>query len=81
MVYVRPIKDEFYDPDPSAERSSCFAQEKGLVSKAPGGPTLTPAMSETANGTDTSSLIGGQLKDEMLVDLATKSPGIQVAAS
>ncbi|ERF74329.1 glutamine amidotransferase DUG3 [Endocarpon pusillum Z07020] len=36
-VFVRPIKDEFYDPDPSAERSSNFAKAQGLVTKAPGG--------------------------------------------
>ena len=42
-VFVRPIKDEFYDPDPSAERSSGFAQAQGLVSKAPGGGAITPS--------------------------------------
>jgi glutamine amidotransferase len=36
-VSVRPIRDEFYDPDPSAERSSNFATARGLVTKAPGG--------------------------------------------
>ncbi|KIW86554.1 hypothetical protein Z517_01952 [Fonsecaea pedrosoi CBS 271.37] len=41
-VYVRPIKDEYYDPDPSTERSTGFARSKGLVSKAPGGGTATP---------------------------------------
>jgi glutamine amidotransferase len=41
-VDVRPIKDEYYDPDPSTERSTGFARSKGLVSKAPGGGTTTP---------------------------------------
>ena len=52
-VYVRPIKDEFYDPDPSAERSSNFAKEKGLVAKAPGGPTLTPSASNVISRSGT----------------------------
>lgn len=43
-VYVRPIKDEFYDEDPSTERSTGFARSKGLVSKAPGGGTETPTL-------------------------------------
>jgi len=38
-VFVQPIKDEFYDADPSVERSTGFAKEKGLLSKAPGGAT------------------------------------------
>ncbi|KAK4944615.1 glutamine amidotransferase subunit [Elasticomyces elasticus] len=42
-VYVRPIKDEYYDPDPSTERSTGFARSKGLVAKAPGGGTATPS--------------------------------------
>lgn len=45
-VDVRPIKDEFYTPDPSLERSTGFAKEKGLLTKAPGGVTTavpTPA--------------------------------------
>ncbi|KAK5202729.1 glutamine amidotransferase subunit [Exophiala xenobiotica] len=42
-VYVRPIKDESYDPDPSTERSTGFARSKGLVAKAPGGGALTPS--------------------------------------
>jgi glutamine amidotransferase len=42
-VFVRPIKDEFYEPDPAAERSSRFAQSKGLVTKAPGGGIITPS--------------------------------------
>jgi glutamine amidotransferase len=41
-VYVRPIKDEYFDPDPSTERSTGFARSKGLVSKAPGGATIAP---------------------------------------
>jgi glutamine amidotransferase len=45
-VFVRPIKDEFYDPDPSAERSSNFAKTRGLVTKAPaGGAQAKPATS------------------------------------
>lgn len=43
-VYVRPIKDEFYVADPSTERSTGFARSKGLVSKAPGGGTVTPSI-------------------------------------
>lgn len=46
-VFVRPIKDEYYDPDPSTERSPGFAKSKGLVSKAPGGPTLSPSAPAT----------------------------------
>jgi glutamine amidotransferase len=46
-VYVRPIKDEYYDPDPSTERSTGFARSKGLVSKAPGGGTDTPTPAAT----------------------------------
>lgn len=42
-VSVRPIKDEFYEPNPSAERSPSFAQSKGLVTKAPGGGIVTPS--------------------------------------
>ena len=46
-VFVRPIKDEFYDDDPSTERSPGFAKSKGLVAKAPGGPTITPSIPGT----------------------------------
>jgi glutamine amidotransferase len=53
-VSVRPIKDEFYEPNPSAERSPSFAQSKGLVTKAPGGGIVTPstngAVTPVANG-------------------------------
>jgi glutamine amidotransferase len=42
-VYVRPIKDEYYDPDPSTERSTGYARSKGLVAKAPGGGAVTPS--------------------------------------
>jgi glutamine amidotransferase len=41
-VYVRPVKDQYFDPDPSTERSTGFARSKGLVSKAPGGATIAP---------------------------------------
>ncbi|EXJ56181.1 glutamine amidotransferase [Cladophialophora yegresii CBS 114405] len=47
-VYVRPIKDEYYDPDPSTERSTGFARSKGLVAKAPGGGTQTPTPAATS---------------------------------
>lgn len=40
-VFVKPIKDEFYNPDPLAERSESFAQEKGLVTQTPGGGQVT----------------------------------------
>lgn len=36
-VTVQPIKDEFYVTDLSVERSTGFAKEQGLISKAPGG--------------------------------------------
>ena len=36
-VFVRPIRDEFYNPDPGADRSSDFAKKQGLVTKTPGG--------------------------------------------
>ena len=48
-VSVRPIKDEFYEPDPSAERSPGFAQSKGLVTKAPGGGIVTPSTNGAAS--------------------------------
>ena len=41
-VFVKPIKDEFYDEDPSTERSTGFAKCKGLMAKAPGGGAETP---------------------------------------
>ncbi|RMZ89559.1 hypothetical protein DV736_g3207, partial [Chaetothyriales sp. CBS 134916] len=34
-VYIKPIKDEFYNEDPSTERSTGFAKCKGLLAKAP----------------------------------------------
>lgn len=40
-VFVQPIKDEFYVADPSVERSTGFAKDKGLISKAPGGAAFT----------------------------------------
>ena len=50
-VFVRPIKDEFYNPDPSAERSSNFAKAQGLVTKSPsGGQAKAPSSSATADG-------------------------------
>ena len=33
---IHPILDEFYNQSPSYSRSSHFAQNKGLVSSAPG---------------------------------------------
>jgi len=42
-VDVRPIKDEFWDEDPSIERSTGFARDKGLMSKAPGGAMAVPS--------------------------------------
>jgi glutamine amidotransferase len=47
-VFVRPIKDEFYDDDPSTERSTGFAKSKGLVAKAPGdgAPSIPPTPAE-----------------------------------
>ena len=42
-VFVRPVKDEFYEPDPSANRDTGFARSKGLVMKAPGGGIITPS--------------------------------------
>jgi len=42
-VDVRPIKDEFWDEDPSIERSTGFARDKGLMSKAPGGEAAVPS--------------------------------------
>lgn len=45
-VFVRPIKDEYYEEDPSTERSSGFAKSRGLVSKAPGGGADTPNVNE-----------------------------------
>ncbi|ETN44975.1 uncharacterized protein HMPREF1541_09851 [Cyphellophora europaea CBS 101466] len=45
-VYVKPIKDEYWDGDPSRERSTGFARSKGLAAKTPGGGQETPG-SET----------------------------------
>jgi len=42
-VDVRPIKDEYWDEDPSIDRSTGFAKEKGLMSKAPGGTAAVPS--------------------------------------
>ena len=42
-VFVDPIKDEYFTPDYSIERSSEFALTKGLISKAPGGGPTTPS--------------------------------------
>ena len=41
-VFVEPIMDEYFDDDPSRERSSGFAKSKGLVAKAPGQVSVTP---------------------------------------
>lgn len=41
-VFVKPIKDEFWDGDPSRERSTGFAKSKGLAAKLPGGGQETP---------------------------------------
>lgn len=41
-VFVKPIKDEFWDGDPNRERSSGFAKSKGLAAKVPGGGQETP---------------------------------------
>lgn len=43
IVYVQPIKDEYYNEDPSTERSTGFAKDKGLLAKAPGGGVATPS--------------------------------------
>ncbi|KAF7846182.1 hypothetical protein BT93_L4925 [Corymbia citriodora subsp. variegata] len=42
-VSVVPIKDEYFDPNPIADRNTSFAKQKGLISKQPGGPTLVPS--------------------------------------
>lgn len=42
-VFVSPIKDEFYHADPTVERSTGFAKEKGLMTKVPGGATVPPS--------------------------------------
>ena len=41
-VFVEPIIDEYFDEDPSRERSSGFAKSKGLVAKAPGSVSIAP---------------------------------------
>jgi glutamine amidotransferase len=41
-VFVEPIMDEYFDEDPSRERSSGFAKSKGLVAKAPGDMSVAP---------------------------------------
>ncbi|KAK2755118.1 hypothetical protein FQN54_006647 [Arachnomyces sp. PD_36] len=41
-VLLHPIIDEYYDDDPNHDRSSCYAESKGLVSRAPG-TTVTPS--------------------------------------
>ena len=41
-VFFKPVKDEFFNEDPSTERSIGFAKCKGLMAKAPGGGMDTP---------------------------------------
>lgn len=36
-VSVVPVEDEYHNPDPEFQRSTGFAKDKGLMSKAPGG--------------------------------------------
>lgn len=81
-VYLRPIKDEFYDPDPSAERSSCFAQEKGLVSKAPGGPSLTPMATPSISSSqqNTPLALGKSLVNGSMVDIPTRVSNLRMEA-
>ncbi|KIX08798.1 uncharacterized protein Z518_03455 [Rhinocladiella mackenziei CBS 650.93] len=79
-VYVRPIKDEFYDPDPSTERSTGFARSKGLVSKAPGGSAETPS---TIAGTplpptEVESPGGGYMMKENLDEFRAKMAELQL---
>lgn len=42
-VFVQPIKDDFFNEDPSSKRSIALAKDKGLMAKAPGGGSLTPS--------------------------------------
>lgn len=48
-VSVVPIKDEYYNPDPNFGRSSGFAREKGLMTKAPGGQPFARSPLPTPN--------------------------------
>lgn len=43
-VFVQPIKDEYFNEDPSTKRSAGVAKDKGLIAKAPGGGTITPSV-------------------------------------
>lgn len=42
-VFVQPIRDDFFNDNPSSKRSVGFAKEKGLLAKAPSGGTATPS--------------------------------------
>lgn len=68
-VFVHPIKDEFYDADPSVERSTGFAKEKGLISKAPGGAITntvpTPAKTPEPRSGPDSTWIDKPALDEL----------------
>ena len=79
-VSIRPVVDEYYDPDPCAERSSCFASAKGLVSKAPGGPTVTPSNSTGVTPAATPGLRGKPLgtPKERLDELNRRIATLQV---
>lgn len=43
-VFVQPIKDEYFNEDPTTKRSTVLAKDKGLITKAPGGGTVTPSV-------------------------------------
>ena len=65
-VFVRPIVDEYYEPDPSAERSAGFAAAKGLVAKTPGTRTPNPtAISPVATPQPDSKVNLGRKLDEV----------------
>lgn len=80
-VFVRPIKDEFHDPDPSAQRDSSFAQSKGLVTKAPGGGIATPGKEITPAVTPVPNPASNGIPKEGFEELNRKVARLQLAQS
>ncbi|KAK5078846.1 glutamine amidotransferase subunit [Lithohypha guttulata] len=71
-VFVQPIKDEFYDPDPSVERNTGYAKEKGLMTKAPGGAvTAVPTPSRTPQPRDSPDYVDADKEKERQKTLDT----------
>jgi glutamine amidotransferase len=67
-VFVRPVKDEFYNPDPSAERSSNFAKAQGLVTQAPGG-----GQAKLVGSSETTNVVTPKFKKSLAVRVEEQS--------